>query len=365
VIDGLPVPDIRYANSSGLKIAYQVFGDGPMDLIMVPGFISHIEHAWREPMLSRFLRRLSGFTRVIAFDKRGMGLSDRDPKRITPSLTERCDDIAAVMDAAGSTIAGLLAWSEGGPTALQFCASRPERCGGLILMGTAARFSTAPDYPWGVPREVLRLFVDTMEAEWGTGVGFELYAPSLADDRRAKAWWASFQRLAATPGAVAASLAMHVDVDVRPLIPGVRVPTLVLHRRFDRVVPVECGQFLGQAMPTATYVEDPDGDHMFWLGSQSATLEVIRQFLAGTPQGAGIARLSRSQRRVRSGWESLTEAELTVVGLIGHGMTNPQMAERLFVSPRTVQTHVAHIMVKLGMDRRAEIAAEATRRDLR
>jgi pimeloyl-ACP methyl ester carboxylesterase/DNA-binding CsgD family transcriptional regulator len=365
MIESAPIsPAIRYADSSGLKIAYQVFGDGPLDVVLTPGFISHIEYAWEEPLLARFLRQLSSFTRVIAFDKRGMGLSDRDPERLTPTLEQRCDDIEAVMNAAGSTSAALLAWSEGGATALSFCDSHLPRCLALVLVGTAARFKTAPGYTCGIPEDILRLFVDTMTAEWGTGVGFDLYAPSLSEDRRARAWWSTYQRLAATPGAVAASLEMHFDLDARPLLPKILVPTLVLHQRHDLVVPVECGRYLATSIPHARYVEQPGEDHMYWLGNQDNTLQAIRTFLSQLPQGAAINQLRPSRKRPSIGWESLTAAELDVVRLIAHGMTNPQIATRLYISARTVQTHVAHVMTKLGYVRRSEIAAEATRRGL-
>jgi len=352
----------RYARSAGLNIAYQVFGTGPLDLVLVPGFISHVEFAWQEPLLARFLRRLSAFTRVIAFDKRGMGLSDRDPRKVTPSLADRADDIGAVMDAAGSTRAVLFAWSEGGPVSMYFTSRAPERVAALILVGTTARFTAGPDFPDGIPRDLLELFIDTMRLEWGTGIGVELYAPSLADDARMRSWWASYQRFASTPGAVAASLRMHLDVDMRHVLPTLTVPTLVMHRRHDMLVPVECGRYVAARIPGARYIEQPGEDHMYWLGDQDQTLTAIRQFLAATPDGEPIAALRQSRRRSPAGWESLTEAEHDIVALVARGMTNRQIAERLYLSPRTVQTHVSHVMRKLDLGRRSEIAAEVSRR---
>jgi pimeloyl-ACP methyl ester carboxylesterase/DNA-binding CsgD family transcriptional regulator len=361
---GTPAPTTRYARSGGLNIAYQVFGAGPPDVVLVPGFISHVEFAWQEPLLARFLRKLSAFTRVIAFDKRGMGLSDRDPRRETPSLAERMDDIAAVMDAAGCPRAALLAWSEGGPVSLLFAHCAPERVAALMLVGTAARFTAAEDYPEGIPRDMLELFIDTMRQDWGTGVGFELYAPSMADDARMRSWWASYQRFASSPGAVAASLRMHAFVDVRHVLPDIAVPTLIVHRTHDMLVPVECARFTATRIAGARYLEQPGEDHMYWLGDQDATLSAIRGFLAGTPDGAPIAALRQSRRRPAAGWESLTDAEMDVVRLVAAGMTNRQIAARLYLSPRTVQTHVSHIMRKLGVARRSEIAAETSRRQL-
>lgn len=360
--DGDSGPETRYALSGGVNIAYQVFGTGPLDIVLVPGFISHVEFAWQEPLLARFLRKLSVFTRVIAFDKRGMGLSDRDPRRETPSLAERMDDIAAVMDAASSPRAVLLAWSEGGPTSLLFTRRWPARVAALVLLGTAPRFSAADDFPEGVPRDFIELFIETMRQGWGTGVGFELYAPSMADDAQMRSWWASYQRFSSSPGAVSASLRMHLDVDVRSVLPGLTAPVLVVHRTHDMMVPVESARYTAARIAGAHYLEQPGDDHMYWLGDQDGTLSAIRQFLAATPDGAPIAALRQSRGRPAAGWESLTEAELDIVRLVTTGMTNRQIAARLYLSPRTIQTHVSHIMGKLGVARRSAIAAEASRR---
>ncbi|MEO6997348.1 MAG: alpha/beta hydrolase [Terracoccus sp.] len=164
------MPEIRYARSEGLNIAYQVFGEGPVDVLLVPGFISHIEYSWQEPLLARFLRRLSMYARVIAFDKRGMGLSDRDPRQETPSLVQRIRDIEAVMEAAGSTTAALLAWSEGGATAIAFAHAHPGKTSALLLLETTPRFSSSDDFPAGVPREMLELFIDISPRIGGPGL---------------------------------------------------------------------------------------------------------------------------------------------------------------------------------------------------
>jgi pimeloyl-ACP methyl ester carboxylesterase/DNA-binding CsgD family transcriptional regulator len=341
-------------------LAYQVFGDGPVDLVFVPGFISHIEYAWTEPMLARFLRRLSAFVRVVAFDKRGMGQSDRNPNDATPTMQERLEDLTRVLDAAGSTSAVVLAWSEGGPMALTFAAEQPERTEALALFGTAARFTSTEDYPAGVPREILEVFVDTVGSEWGTGVAFDLYAPSLSDDDRARTWWASYQRYSATPGAVVATLTAQLDVDARQCLPLVRAPSLVVHRKRDMVIPVECGRYLAQHLESSTYLEQDADDHMFWVGSQDETLAALRRLVDRTPSGTGVAK--HRPRRPRSGWESLTDAELDIVELISQGLTNIEIANAMTVSPRTVQTHVTHVLGKLGLRRRAEIAAHASGR---
>jgi pimeloyl-ACP methyl ester carboxylesterase/DNA-binding CsgD family transcriptional regulator len=355
-------PETRYARSGSLNIAYRVFGDGPLDLVMVPGFISHVEYAWREPSLARFLRKLSAFCRVVAFDKRGMGLSDRELPERTPSLEQRIDDVRAVMDAVGSVRAALFAWSEGGPMSTLLAATDPDRVAALILVGTTPRFCAAPDFPEGVPRWLLEEAVEAWQEEWGSGVGLELYGPSVADDDRLRSWWAGYQRFAASPGAVAASLRMHLDVDVRDSLPSIRAPTLVVHRTDDMLVPVTAARYMAERIPDARYLELPGADHMYWLGDQDETLSALRAFLAETPEGAAIKALKQRRRRPTTGWESLTEAELDVVRLVAEGLTNQQIATRLYVSPRTVQTHVAHVLAKLDVSRRAEIAAEASRR---
>jgi len=297
--------------------------------------------------------------RLIAFDKRGMGLSDRDPLDATPTMPQRMSDVAAVMDAAGSARAGLFAWSEGGPTAIRFAVTHPERVAALILVGTTPRFIQEPDFPEGIPRDVMELGVQVWQQEWGKGVALPLYGPSVADDDRFAAWWAAFQRYSATPGAVANSLLMHLDVDVRPDLPQLSVPTLILHCTDDMVVPVTCARYTAAHIPGARYLELPGSDHMYWLGDQKQTLEAIRVFLADTVPGAAV---KQRRRRPSSGWESLTPTELEVVRAVGAGLTNRQIAAQMWVSPRTIQTHIASVFRKLGATSRAEIAAEATRR---
>jgi DNA-binding CsgD family transcriptional regulator len=205
--------------------------------------------------------------------------------------------------------------------------------------------------------------IEAMQEDWGTGVGLTIYAPSVRDDPRTRAWWARYQRLAATPGEVAATLRMQLDVDVRHLLPSISVPSLVIHRRDDMLVPVTLGRVLARSIAGARYLELDGTDHMYWVGDQSETLQAIRAFVAELAEDVTMrAWRSRRSRRPETGWESLTPAELTVVQLIAAGLTNREIAQRLFVSPRTVQTHVAHAMRKLQMSRRSQIAAEASRR---
>jgi len=350
----------RYAvTEDGVHLAYQVTGEGPVDLVMVPGFISHVEHRWREPALARFLRSLGTFSKVIGFDKRGMGLSDRDPVDATPSLSQRVADIGTVMDAAGSRRAVLFAWSEGGATAIRFAITQAERTAGLILVGTTPRFSAAPDFPAGIPRELLELAVEVWQEEWGKGVSLPLYAPSAVDDARFAAWWAAYQRHSASPGAVANSLMMHFDVDVRPDLPNLRVPTLIVHQINDMVIPVTCARYAAAHIPSSTYCELPGSDHMYWLGDQRDTIDSIRRFLVDSVAGEAV---KRRPRRPAFGWDSLTPTELEVAWAVGEGLTTRQIGERLFVSPRTVQSHITSILRKMGANKRSAIAAEAARR---
>ena len=350
----------RYAvGDDGVHLAYQVTGNGSVDLVMIPGFISHVEYRWREPALARFLRQLGLFARVIAFDKRGMGLSDRDPSDVTPTLDQRIGDIVTVMDAAGSEKAALFAWSEGGATAIRFARAHPDRVCALMLVATTPRFSAGPDFPEGIPRDILELAVEVWQESWGEGVSLPLYAPSAVDDERFADWWAAYQRHCASPGAVANSLLMHFDVDVRPDLAQLTVPTLILHRVDDMVIPVTCARYTAEHIAGSRYHELAGCDHIYWLGDQRETLDAIVGFLTDT--GAGDA-LRRRPRRPSSGWESLTPSELEVVRAVGDGLTNRQIAARLWVSPRTVQSHVASVFTKLGATSRTEIAAEAARR---
>jgi pimeloyl-ACP methyl ester carboxylesterase/DNA-binding CsgD family transcriptional regulator len=354
-------PETRYADSDGIAIAYRVFGRGPVDVVMVPGFISHVEYAWEEPVFARFLRKLSAFSRVIMFDKRGMGLSDPNPSGRTPTLAERIDDIRAVMDAAGSERAAMFAWSEGGPTAVELAYVDPGRVLALILVGTTARFTEDEGYD-ALPRDLVALAIEVWRAEWGSGVGLELYGPSVADDPRMRRWWAGYQRLAASPGAVSDSLRMHLNVDVRGRLSHIRAPTLILHRVDDMLLPVTCARYMATHISGASFIEMRGNDHMYWLGDQEEVLTAVRSFLSGTPEGTDIKRIRQRRGRASFGWESLTEAELDVVRLVAEGFTNEDIGRRLHKSPRTVQTQLRQVGTKLGVRRRAEIVAEATRR---
>jgi pimeloyl-ACP methyl ester carboxylesterase len=277
--DVADVPETRYAKSGDVHIAYATSGEGPLDLVFVPGFVSHLEYALEEPSVARFMRRLGSFTRVVAFDKRGTGLSDRSA--VLPTMDERMDDIRAVMDAASSTQAALFGVSEGGPLTLLFAATYPDRAKAIVLYGSHARFLAAPDYPWGVKPEQLRSMAEHIEPRWGTGVGLGAWAPSMAGDRRFRDWWARFQRLSASPSAAVAQIASYAEIDVRDILPLVTVPALIIHRTGDRMINVEAGRYLADRLPNARFVELPGDDHFFWTGDQDTVLEEIEEFLTG------------------------------------------------------------------------------------
>ncbi len=269
-------PETRYAKSGEVNIAYQVVGDGPLDLVLVPGFASHLEVAWEEPSLARLLSRLASFSRLITFDKRGTGLSDRVSLNELPTLEQRMDDVRAVMDAVGSERAALFGISEGGPMSMLFAATFPERTSALVLYGSYARHPAQ-----GLTAEHRQPFLDAMERSWGQGMAMGMFAPSRAEDHQFKQWWARFERLGASPGASVAILRMAVEIDIRHVLPTIRVPTLILHRAEERAVPVEGARYMAEHIPGAKYVELPGIDHCPWVGDSDAILDEVQEFLTG------------------------------------------------------------------------------------
>ena len=269
------LPDTRYARSGDLRIAYQVVGDGPIDLVFVPGFVSNLDLAWDDPVFAGFIDRLAGFSRLIRFDKRGTGLSDRMGD--LPSLEVRMDDVRAVMDAAGSERAALFGISEGGAMAMVFAATYPERTRALVLFGAYAHYAT-----WVVPPDRLDGVLARLDALWGTGEMVDGFAPSRAADPQFKAWWARWERLGASPSAAVHLTRMNSEIDVRPIVPSIRVPTLILHRVGDTRVSVEAGRYLARHIPAATYVELPGEDHLLWCGNANRVADEIEEFLTGS-----------------------------------------------------------------------------------
>ena len=267
-------PETHYARSGDVHIAYQVVGDGPLDLVLVPGFISHVEGWWEEPLCARFVERLASFSRLILFDKRGTGLSDREFG--VPTLEQRMDDVRAVQAAAGSERAAVLGISEGGPMSVLFAATYPERTAALVLYGTFAEFRS-----WVPTREALEGILGYMDRDWGTGRSLPHFAPSLAAEPRFRRWWARHERGGASPGAAMALMRMNSEIDVRHVLPAIRVPTLILHRTGDVTVDVEAGRYQAAHIHGARYVELPGTDHLPFVGDSEAILAEIEEFLTG------------------------------------------------------------------------------------
>ncbi|MGE3344606.1 MAG: alpha/beta fold hydrolase [Vicinamibacterales bacterium] len=278
-------PRVQYAPSGNVNIAYQVVGDGPVDLVFVMGWVSHLEYFWNEPSFARFLTRLSGLGRLILFDKRGTGLSDPVPVNALPSLDQRLDDVRAVMEAAGSERAVLLGVSEGGPLCSLFAATYPEKTEALVMIGSYARRLHAPDYPWGQSAADHEAFCELLRTQWGGPLGLEVRAPSRVSDTVFANWWASYLRMGASPGAAVALTRMNADIDVREILPSVQVPTLVLHRSGDRCFHVDEGRYLASCIPGAVFRELPGDDHLPFVGDEESVVRAIDDFLsAGRPR---------------------------------------------------------------------------------
>jgi len=277
-------PVTRYAKSGDVHIAYQIVGDAPRDLVFAPGFVSHVEHIWNDPGGARLLTRLASFARVIVFDKRGTGLSDRTSEIFT--LEQRMDDIRAVMDAAGSQRAAVFGQSEGGSMSMLFAASYPERTSALVVCGGYARRSWAPDYPFAPKPAWWDAFLERLEREWGGPFAVEIMAPSRADDPEFRDWWATYLKLGASPGAVVAIMRMNREIDVRHVLPAVRVPTLVLQRVGDKNVSMEYARYIAERIPRSKLVELAGADHFPWVGDVDAIVDEIEEFLTGARHGA-------------------------------------------------------------------------------
>lgn len=273
------IPQTRYARSGDLHIAYQVLGNGPIDVMLVPGWISHLELEWDNPQIVRAFERLSSFCRLIRFDKRGTGLSDRVSG--VPSLEERMDDVRAVMDAVGSKRAALLGISEGGPMSILFAATYPERTSALVLYGSFARDAWAPDHPWGITQERQAEVNKNRAATWGEGLGARVMAPDLADDDEFRRWFGRLERGAATPATINALGQMNLEIDVRSVLSAIAVPTLVVHRTGDIVVNVENGRLIARNIPGANLVELPGRNHAPWAVDAGPLLDEIESFLTG------------------------------------------------------------------------------------
>jgi class 3 adenylate cyclase len=277
--------DIRYANSDGLQIAYEVFGSGPRDLVFVHGWVTNLELMWEQPRIARSLERLGSFCRVINFDKRGTGLSDRVPVDRLPTLEQRMDDVRAVMDAAGSERAVLFGHSEGGPMCALFAAAYPQRTEALIMYGSFAVRSPQPGYPWAPAPAERAQHVQRLREGWGGIVHLAELAPSVIGDQEFEEWWARFLRSSASPAAAVALTSMNSDTDVRSVLPTIRVPTLIVHRTGDRRADVRGSRWMAEQIEGARYVELPGDDHLIWA-DPDPIFDAVEEFVTGVPPSA-------------------------------------------------------------------------------
>jgi pimeloyl-ACP methyl ester carboxylesterase len=258
-----------------------VVGEGPLDLLWIAGFVSNVELAWEEPLLARYFNRLARFSRLILFDKRGTGLSDRVPRSELPSLEERMDDVLAVLEAAGSERAAVMGHSEGGNLAVLYAATHPERVDALVTSGIFAKRRWSPDYPWAETPEQRERYIADLETRWGSDSDIERIAPSAALDPAFAKRLATYFRQSASPGDAAALLRMNTEIDIRAVLPTISVPTLVLHRTGDLDSDIEEGRWIASQIPGAKLVELPGDDHLPWVGDQDSVLDEVERFLTG------------------------------------------------------------------------------------
>ena len=272
-------PPTRYVSGGSIHLAFQTYGAGGIDILMLPGFVSHVERIWEEPRLRTFLSSLAGMGRLILLDRRGTGLSDRVGS--SPGVDATAQDIGTVLEAAGSRRVVLFGSSEGGPACIKFAADHPDRIAGLILFASLAKGSAAPDYPHALQAGQYEMWLQQLVSVWGGPAGIETFAPSLSDDAQARAWWAGLLRAASSPGAIKGVLEALRDADVRHLLGRISAPTLVLHRRDDRAVRIGAGRHLARHIAQARFVELDGADHWAFAGDQQPVLASIRQFIGG------------------------------------------------------------------------------------
>jgi DNA-binding SARP family transcriptional activator/pimeloyl-ACP methyl ester carboxylesterase len=285
----LEASPVKYVRAAGVSIAYQVVEGGPADLLLIPGWVSHLQLDWEEPWWVAWGERMTSFARLIRFDKRGTGLSDRPPG-VQP-LEERMQDAEVVLDAVGAERVHVLGWSEGGPLGILLAAMHPERVESLVLYGTQACFRRAPDYPWGETPQDIEAFAAAIERDWGTLDSSARFAPG-GDSAFARRW-AAYQKAAASPSAAAALLSANYAIDIRRLLPEIRVPTLVLNRRDDPIAPAEAGRYMAERIPGARFVALEGDDHLMWVGDVDRLCSEIEEFVTRLPAYRPVAARAR------------------------------------------------------------------------
>jgi class 3 adenylate cyclase len=276
------IPETRYAKKGDAHIAYQVVGDGPLDLVLVSTWFSHVEARWDLPGYVRYLRRLSSFSRLISFDKYGMGLSDPIPSKELPPLEDWMDDVSAVMDAVGIERAAIMGVAEASPMAELFAATYPERTSALVLVSATARISAAPGYEIGAPPDVQERLISMAEQAWGRRDLIAAINPSLAGDSAAAEAWGRYFRLSASPATAAAVMRMLFELDVRDVLPTIRVPTLVVHRQDNPIVTIEQGRYVADQIEGAKFVAVPGADYGLAVGDIDVVIDEVEEFLTGS-----------------------------------------------------------------------------------
>lgn len=271
------VPMTRYVKGAGVHLAYQTYGSGPLDILVMPGFVSHVERAWEHPASRTFLSSLMKLGRLVVFDRRGIGLSDRVGS--APGIDVTAEDIGTVLRVVNSRRVALFGASECGPACVKFAIDEPRRVAGLILFGALAKGCWSEDYPHALRASQYDAWSKHLVAQWGGPVGIETFAPSLAGDPQARAWWAGLLRAASSPGGISAVLQAFRDADVRRLLPEIAVPTLVLHRTNDKAVRIAAGRDIASRIKGAEFVELDGDDHWFFAGDQRPVLEAIKAFV--------------------------------------------------------------------------------------
>jgi pimeloyl-ACP methyl ester carboxylesterase len=287
----VPAPETRYTTAGGLRVAYDVAGEGPPDLVFVPDWLNNVELTWDQPPAARFLERLTSFSRLITFDKRGTGLSDPVPLDALPTLEDWMEDVRAVCDATGAERPALMGFGGAGPMCMLYAATQPDRVSALVLVQTCARVRRAPDYPEGISDVAADRFLAYVRDQWGTPAWFDLVAPGTASDPPLREAMSRVMRLSASPGVALSMMGMVVDVDVRSVLPTISVPTLVVHRRDDTVMPVRQARYLAEHIPGARLVEVPGRDYVYFVGDQTPLLDEVQEFLTGVREQAVPDRL--------------------------------------------------------------------------
>jgi pimeloyl-ACP methyl ester carboxylesterase/DNA-binding CsgD family transcriptional regulator len=364
-VGGMIRPKVQYAHADdGVTIAYSVFGEGPVTMVLISPLISQVEVAWEEPSFEHFMSCLGAGARVVMYDRRGTGLSDHTTasgERL--SLPQLARDVHAVLDASGTDAAVLVGVSMGGMTAVQFAVDFPERTQAIVLVGSTAKITRVGDLDLHNPSDI-DAWADSAARHWGSGAALDLDGPSERDATRYREWAGRLERHTCSPGMLAASLRWAASYDIRPLLGHVRAKTLVVHRSGDRLQRVENGRFLAEHIPGARFAELSGHEHTFFLGDQQEMLDIVFEFIDEHVAGGALrSGLRRAERRnaYGVGWDSLTPSEREVAVLVASGLTNAEVAERLRMSRFTVDGRLRRIFAKLDVTSRVELTAEYAR----